>query len=71
MNGKDAYQHDLISTAIIILRLKKIEKLKEEIEKKMKMVCKTCNVEQPAYFFRTSVVNVKYYNTKSVRPVKV
>jgi hypothetical protein len=23
MNGKDAYQHDLISTAIIILRLKK------------------------------------------------
>jgi hypothetical protein len=32
MNGKDAYQHDLISTAIIILRLKKkeIEKLKEE-----------------------------------------
>jgi hypothetical protein len=34
MNGKDAYQHDLISTAIIILRLKKeIEKLKEEIEK--------------------------------------
>jgi hypothetical protein len=38
MNGKDAYQHDLIST-ILILRLKKeIEKLKEEIEKlKMKM----------------------------------
>jgi hypothetical protein len=33
MNGKDAYQHDLISTAIIILRLKKKEKLKEEIEK--------------------------------------
>jgi hypothetical protein len=33
MNGKDAYQHDLISTAIIILRLKEIEKLKEEIEK--------------------------------------
>jgi hypothetical protein len=31
MNGKDIYQHDLIS--IIILRLKKeIEKLKEEIE---------------------------------------
>jgi hypothetical protein len=27
--------------------------------KKMKMVCKTCNVEQPAYFFRTSVVNCK------------
>jgi hypothetical protein len=23
MNGKDAYQHDLISTAIIILRLKR------------------------------------------------
>jgi hypothetical protein len=39
MNGKDAYQHDLISTAIIILRLKKeIEKLKEkeEIEEKLK-----------------------------------
>jgi hypothetical protein len=34
----------------------------------MKMVCKTCNVEQPAYFFRTSSVNgKKYYNTKKCK----
>jgi hypothetical protein len=41
--------------------------LKEEIEKLKKMKMVKDNVEQPAYFFRTSVVNGrKYYNTKSV-----
>jgi hypothetical protein len=33
MNGKDAYQHDLISTAIIILRLKKNREVERKIEK--------------------------------------
>jgi hypothetical protein len=32
----------------------------------MKMVCKTCNVEQPAYFFRTSVVNCRNITTLKV-----